>query len=130
MIERRARTWRGIPIDSIGGNGVYLLHFTRGHPNGRHPRHYLGWSPRLHRRLAGHRSGKSLARYPLAMKAAGIRFRVARVWFGAPVTFEKLLKARKSARRYCPICRPELRRAEPILFEVPCDELVDNARVA
>src|SRR5215207_3683470 len=96
-VELRSRTWRGVPVDTLStGEGVYLLHYTRGHPgNGRGVRHYIGWSPRLRRRVLGHRSGTSWAVFPRAMLVVGIRFRVARAWHGAPVTFEKALKARK-----------------------------------
>ena|SRR5947209_4238689 len=114
MFDLRSATWRGLRVDQLPtGQAVYLLHFTRGHPNGRHPRHYIGYSPSLRRRINGHRDGSSYAKYPRAMLAAGIRFRVARVWVGAAVTLEKRLKAYKKVRDYCPICRPALRQENP-----------------
>jgi hypothetical protein len=40
--------------------------------------------------------------------AAGITWRVARVWWGADRAFERRLKNRHGAGRFCPICRGEL----------------------
>ena len=84
--------------------GVYLLHYQRPHPNGRHPRHYLGHSPDIARRVAQHASGTSGARLPAVMRELGIAFEVARTWPGGDKPLERRLKGWKKARLLCPLC--------------------------
>ncbi len=81
------------------GEGVYLLHFTRPYC---HAQHYLGWSPRLMRRLLAHLTGRGS---PLvaAVVASGITVQLARTWSGDRAV-ERALKRRKHHRVYCPLC--------------------------
>jgi predicted GIY-YIG superfamily endonuclease len=82
--------------------GVYLLHFDT--PFG-HARHYTGYAKDIERRIAMHRRGTSKARLMEVVHAAGIGFTVARIWEGADRTFERKLKDRHGASRYCPVCK-------------------------
>jgi hypothetical protein len=79
---------------------VYLICFDRPF---RHARHYLGWSQMLRQRLWHHRNGTG-ARLLAAVNAAGIGYRIVRVWKGSR-TLERLLKQKKSSPRLCPVCR-------------------------
>lgn len=86
---------------------VYLLHVDGGLRNG--PRvagHYIGYSEdrrSLEQRLAHHRSGNG-ARIVRAYNEAGLEWTLARVWEGASRTFERELKNRHEAPRFCPCC--------------------------
>jgi hypothetical protein len=85
---------------------VYLLHFER--PFG-HARHYLGWTDGpLERRLALHGGpgGANLMRH---VAAAGIGWRLARVWDGDRHR-ERQLKNQGGRARLCPVCGPWRRR--------------------
>lgn len=86
---------------------VYLLHFERPYPNGRRPRHYLGFAVNLDARLAEHRAGRG-ARLLAVVREVGIGWRVARVWPDGDRPLERRLKNWKKARRFCPACRPGL----------------------
>lgn len=82
---------------------VYLIHFdARFH----HAGHYIGYTnekfPR--KRLARHRSGAG-AKLLRAIQAAGIGWRVVRVWMKASRGDERKLKGRGGAARLCPVCR-------------------------
>jgi hypothetical protein len=86
---------------------VYLLHFDqplgdRSNPHGQ-AQHYIGWTPRLSRRLWVHRQGRG-ARIVAAVVARGLGFRLARTWPGGP-DLERRIKNRKEAPRLCPICK-------------------------
>lgn len=86
-------------------SGVYLLHFDRLGPSaGAHAQHYLGWSDDIEARLACHRNGRGSA-LVAAFVAAGIDFKVARIWPGMDRHGERRLKRRKNARKLCPICK-------------------------
>ena len=79
---------------------VYLAHFST---NLHHARHYLGFATDLPHRLAQHRSGQG-ARLMEVIKAAGIEWKLVRVWTGDR-SLEKKLKRRKNApKRLCPVC--------------------------
>ncbi len=83
---------------------VYLIHFdTQYH----HAQHYVGYADNVYLRIAQHRKGNG-ARLMTVIGAAGITWRVARVWWGADRAFERRLKNRHGAGRFCPICRGEL----------------------
>jgi len=79
---------------------VYLLHFDRPY---RHAGHYTGWSKDLPTRLAEHAAGGG-ARLTAVVRSAGIGWQLARTWT-ADRGFERRLKNRHGASRYCPICR-------------------------
>jgi|SRR5581483_10037482 len=80
---------------------VYLLCFSRPY---RHARHYLGYAGNLQRRLARHRKGTG-ARLLEVITAAGIDWKLVRVWEDGDRTLERRLKKRKNASRLCPCCR-------------------------
>jgi predicted GIY-YIG superfamily endonuclease len=62
----------------IQNGTVYLICFDR---NYKHARHYLGWTTDLHLRLENHARGVG-ARLMEVITAAGITWRVSRVWQG------------------------------------------------
>lgn len=82
---------------------VYLLHFEQPY---KHARHYVGTSraDRLAERLHEHRTGAG-ARLVAVAQAAGIDFRLVRVWAGARAR-ERQIKQNGATRR-CPACRPD-----------------------
>ena len=89
---------------------VYLLHFDRPYPGGRHPQHYLGVARNVEARLREHTAGSSKSRLTRACKEKGIPVALARQWgFGRPgraFDFERKVKAKKrSYARICPYCR-------------------------
>lgn len=84
---------------------VYLLHYEIPYPGGRWPRHYLGWTVNLDRRLWQHRTGRGAALTAL-FASFGIEFEVARTWQGGP-DLERRLKRRHAPVRLCPFCREE-----------------------
>lgn len=92
-------------------SGTYLLHFDTPYPNGRKPRHYLGWAQSLRRRVAEHRDGTG-ACLMQACKKEGISFTVAAYWIGETRTDERRRKKRKRLRDFCPICRAERERSK------------------
>lgn len=81
---------------------VYLLHFDKPYPRGRQPRHYLGWTCDLERRLQEHRRGEH-ARLMAVIREAGIGFTLARTWPGTR-EMERRLKRLKAPFRLCPEC--------------------------
>lgn len=89
---------------------VYLIHANGGLPNGtRLARHYIGYTDdrsSLLRRVGHHRAGSG-ARVVRAYSEAGLDWRVVRVWEGASRTFERQLKNRHEAPRFCPCCSLE-----------------------
>jgi predicted GIY-YIG superfamily endonuclease len=82
---------------------VYLLCFSRKY---RHARHYLGCTQDLPARLREHRKGRG-ARLTQVILAAGINFRLTRVWSGGR-SLERRLKNQKNAPRLCPACNLKL----------------------
>lgn len=84
---------------------VYLLHFERPF---KHARHYTGWTTNLLHRLAEHETGRG-ARLTAVVHAAGIGWRLARIWVG-PRSKERALKSQGGASRRCPECLCEARR--------------------
>jgi predicted GIY-YIG superfamily endonuclease len=78
---------------------VYLLHFTQPY---KHPRHYIGWTRDLPTRLAQHETGTG-ARLLQVVTAAGIGWRLARIWPGDRHR-ERALKRQGGASRSCPLC--------------------------
>lgn len=92
---------------------IYLLHFERPLGNPKEPRgqaqHYIGRTQgdRVDSRMAEHRAGGASS-ITTAFHKAGIPFRVARLFHPVPgqrgFDLEHSLKAKKGARRMCPIC--------------------------
>lgn len=79
---------------------VYLLHFDRPY---KHAAHYTGWTTNLPDRLWQHEIGRG-ARLMEVVLLAGIGWQLARTW-DADRAFERRLKNRHGASKYCPICR-------------------------
>jgi hypothetical protein len=82
---------------------VYLLHLD---PPLAHSSHYIGFctsermvQPRLDHHMAGNG-----ARMMRAAAAAGCRVTVAHVWPDGDRNFERRLKRRKDATKFCPVC--------------------------
>jgi predicted GIY-YIG superfamily endonuclease len=100
-----------IPAQAQGVKGeVYLLHFDAPIGNASNPlataQHYTGWALDAQARIAHHASGRSDARImAYLVGTAGIGFRVAQIWTEVDRFFERKLKNRGSAAKYCPICR-------------------------
>lgn len=96
---------------------VYVLHFDAPIGNLSNPlavaQHYTGWAEDWTSRVAGHASGHSDAKImAYLVGVARIGFRVAKVYTGVDRTFERSLKNRGGARKYCPICRREITLAQ------------------
>lgn len=82
---------------------VYLLHFDTKY---QHAQHYIGFAFDVERRIDEHRRGCG-ARLMAVIKGAGISFQVAQVWRGKDRKFERLLKNRHGAGKFCPVCRSQ-----------------------
>jgi hypothetical protein len=91
--------------------GTYLLCFAEqpiGNPANRRAMasHYLGWGADLAHRIgqqeAGNRPAAAICR---ELRRRGIQFQVAMTWPNTDRTFERRLKNRKDAPRWCPLCR-------------------------
>ncbi len=81
---------------------VYLIHFEQPF---HHAQHYIGWTESdVEERFKRHfqSGGSKLLR---AVKAAGIEFRIVRVWENVDRNFERQLKNRKKAKDLCPCCK-------------------------
>jgi hypothetical protein len=95
---------------------VYLLHFD---PPLKHARHYIGFTSRpvwerIHEHFGYHPSkGSRLVR---AVIEAGHVVVIAHVWPDGDRTWERRLKKRKDACRWCPRCQGK--RKPP---EMPCE---------
>jgi hypothetical protein len=95
---------------------VYLLHFSEPISPLHTAQHYLGWTNDLYRRLRAHEQGHGARLTQVALER-GIRWRLAAIWPGDR-GYERLLKRRKGAPRFCPICQ-RLQRVSPL--GVHCD---------
>lgn len=98
---------------------IYLIHLD--HPI-HHAQHYIGFTSDLPTRIKTHRSGNG-AKLLKHANELGILYRVVRTWRGGQWVngarrAEKNLKARKNARKICPICNPKITK-----FEVDTNEL-------
>ena len=83
---------------------VYLIHFDTPY---KHARHYIGYAKSdVTGRIDEHRRGAG-ARLMQVIVQAGITFRLAKVWSKGTRRFERQLKNRHGASRYCPICKAE-----------------------
>jgi predicted GIY-YIG superfamily endonuclease len=96
-------------------NVVYLIHFDTPY---KHARHYMGSTTDLRVRLAQHAHGNG-ARLMSVIGAAGITWRLARVWqfsgIWAARKFESHVKKHTSGSvRLCPICREEAKHGRPV----------------
>lgn len=91
---------------------VYLIHFDSPY---RHARHYIGVTDGdINERIARHRAGNG-ARLIQVIQQAGITWRLAKIWEHAPRQFERALKARKGAHRFCPVCLSQSEGAHPVV---------------
>jgi len=82
---------------------VYLLHLLK--PLGK-SRHYIGWAKNdktLYARLDHHRNGKG-ANFTKVCVERGITWVVAKIYPNEDKRFERNLKGRHGAGRFCPIC--------------------------
>jgi predicted GIY-YIG superfamily endonuclease len=84
---------------------VYLIHFHSPISPKHTCQHYIGYADNgVGRRLDEHAAGRG-ARLTEVAKERGIGFRVVRTWENVDRNFERQLKRRKMANRYCPICQ-------------------------
>jgi predicted GIY-YIG superfamily endonuclease len=99
---------------------VYLIHFDA--PLS-HARHYIGWTRDLASRIQRHAEGRGS---PLlrAVTAAGIRWRVARLFKGGK-SLERHLKNYHGAGRLCPYCTLDTYAATIDEVTVPCGMVCD-----
>jgi len=90
--------------DTLGE--VYIIHFcTPWHTSdGRTLEHYVGFSKKLTKRLAHHRSGSGANFLREAIKR-GIEFRLV-VRFSGTKRDERRLKETGHIKKYCPCCNP------------------------
>jgi predicted GIY-YIG superfamily endonuclease len=82
---------------------VYLIHFSEKYE---HAQHYIGSTKNLDQRIAQHCSGASNVPLMLAVKDAGISWRVVRTWPDVERSFEFQLKKRHKSWQLCPVCNP------------------------
>lgn len=82
---------------------VYLLHFDRPISDKHTTQHYIGWAKHLPSRALAHMRGQG-ARLTQVAVERGIGFVIAQTWSGDR-NFERQLKNRKNAPRFCPICK-------------------------
>lgn len=88
--------------------GVYLLHFDEPISPFHTTRHYIGFADNVASRIESHINGNSkAARLTQVAKERGINFRLVRVWEYQRRDFERKLKNRKNAPKFCPCCNPE-----------------------
>lgn len=84
---------------------VYLIHLER---KFKHAQHYIGWTdyddPEY--RMKHHRNGNG-SKFLRAVNKAGIDYSIVRTWPGKDGNFERFLKNKKHASRFCPICSPQ-----------------------
>jgi predicted GIY-YIG superfamily endonuclease len=84
---------------------VYLIHFHRPISPDHTCQHYIGYADNgVGRRLDEHAAGQG-ARLTEVAKERGIGFRVVRTWKNVNRNFERQMKRRKNAGRYCPVCQ-------------------------
>ena len=83
---------------------VYVIHFET---RLKHAGHYLGYCDDLARRIAQHRSGNG-ARLMEVIAAAGIAWKVVRIWPGDRGLERRLKRRKNTPRRLCPVCRGEV----------------------
>src|SRR5262245_11224638 len=81
--------------------GVYLFHFT---PRYKHAGHYTGYADDLPTRITEQLAGRGAHLVRIALQN-GCTLHLAKIWQGKDRKFERKLKNRGSAARYCPICR-------------------------
>jgi hypothetical protein len=98
---------------------VYLLHFDRPYF---HAQHYLGSTNNLPLRLLLHLRGHSGVHLLRAVRAAGIQWTTARVWFNGGRALEAKFKRAKRNRDLCPICNPAV--AEAIGYPTGPDPII------
>lgn len=85
---------------------VYILHFDR---KLAHAQHYIGFVDHLaghtvEARLEHHKNGSG-SKLLRAVVRAGINVRIADIWSDGDRNFERMLKNKKKARLFCPICQ-------------------------
>lgn len=80
---------------------VYLIHFER---RLHHAQHYVGYTDNLKRRFSEHRRGNNSSPLLAAARAAGIAWRIVRVWPKAGRDLERAIKQSHHTARYCPEC--------------------------
>ena len=88
---------------------VYLIHFEKAlgkQTTHGYAQHYIGFvnGEGLEARMKRHKAGYG-AKIMKAVAQRGIEFSVVRVWKNVDRSFERQLKNRKNAPRYCPVCR-------------------------
>lgn len=81
---------------------IYVLHFSEPIE---HARHYIGWTGKddVQERLKSHMNGAG-ARIMRAVARRGIKVELALVIPGADLNFERQIKNRGGAGRWCPLC--------------------------
>lgn len=82
---------------------VYLIHFNE--PLA-HSSHYIGWASNFKGRIWHHQHGTG-ARILSAANEKGIEWNVVRVWVNEDRHFERWLKNKKGANKFCPVCTEE-----------------------
>lgn len=97
---------------------VYLLHFDQPY---KHARHYIGWAKdgrNLKLRLRHHENGNGAHLLKVCLDHE-ITWKLAKVWDDGDRSFERRLKNRHGANRFCPICKgKETQTNDPCTHEV------------
>jgi predicted GIY-YIG superfamily endonuclease len=82
---------------------VYIIHIT---PPYHHAKHYVGYTDVEERRFKRHKAGQG-SRLLRAAVGAGHEIAVVHEYHGKDRNFERWLKNKGGASRYCPVCIAE-----------------------
>jgi predicted GIY-YIG superfamily endonuclease len=87
---------------------VYLIHFDE---KLHHAQHYIGWTKYSDpwRRIQHHFNGRG-ARLTKAVRKAGIKMRLVRIWKDGDLQLERDLKKKHSGKVLCPLCNKKMKR--------------------
>ncbi len=106
---------------------VYLLHFDK--PL-KHAKHYIGYAENdVEQRLEKHKSGQG-ARLLQVITEKGIGFKLAKTWNNASRSFERALKNKKNAPRFCPICKSIKAGRVPIIVKGKLIATIDVSAIS
>jgi predicted GIY-YIG superfamily endonuclease len=117
--EYHFTTWRGCTIPLFPAPALYFCYLAHFSERYKHAGHYLGSSSCVESRLAAHREGHG-ARLMQVIAENSIDWELARLWpcetYEEMRATERLLKARHSGVKLCPICQHKPLDARVLLY--------------
>src|SRR5437867_3484168 len=90
--------------------GVYIIHLDT---KMSHAQHYCGYADDIAARVARHQAGRG-ARMLQVARERGIKFTLALTLPGWTRSQERMLKRRKQAPHYCPLCNQQAPLPSPV----------------